>query len=122
MGALRWISGCRIDRASGDSGEEHSGIETGIGSGRSSCCGEFVMREERGQLAGNQTISDTVELWGSIGGDVTVAEGGKFYLRGAVYGDITVEFRGRIHIFGRVTGSLTVKRGAKAIHSGVLGG
>jgi cytoskeletal protein CcmA (bactofilin family) len=80
------------------------------------------MREERGQLPGGQIISDAVELWGSIGGDVTIAEGGKFYLRGAVYGDILVEWGGRLHIFGRVTGNLIVKRGAKVIHSGVLGG
>jgi cytoskeletal protein CcmA (bactofilin family) len=61
-------------------------------------------------------------LWGSIGGDVTVGEGGKLYMRGAVYGDILVEWSGRLHIFGRITGSLTVKRGAKVIHSGVIGG
>jgi hypothetical protein len=43
-------------------------------------------------------------------------------MRGAVYGDILVEYGGRLHIFGRVVGTLTVKRGAKVIHSGVLGG
>jgi predicted acyltransferase (DUF342 family) len=80
------------------------------------------MREERGQLPGDQIVSDHFTLWGSVGGNVTVIEGGKFYLRGAVYGDIIVEFGGRMHIFGRVTGSLTVHRGAKVIHSGVLGG
>jgi cytoskeletal protein CcmA (bactofilin family) len=80
------------------------------------------MREERGAVAGNLIISDALTLWGSVGGNVTVAEGGKFYLRGAVYGDITIEYGGRCHIFGRVIGTLTVKRGGKVIHSGVLGG
>jgi cytoskeletal protein CcmA (bactofilin family) len=80
------------------------------------------MLEERGTIAGDWVVSEPVTLWGSVGGNVTVAEGGKLYMRGAVYGDILVEYGGRLHIFGRVVGSLTVKRGAKAIHSGVLGG
>lgn len=80
------------------------------------------MLEERGTIAGDWTVSEPVTLWGTVGGNVTVAEGGKLYLRGAVYGDILVEWGGRLHIFGRVAGSLAVKRGAKVIHSGMLGG
>jgi len=80
------------------------------------------MREERGTIAGDYTVTEAMTLWGSVGGNVTVAEGVKFYLRGAIYGDITCEYGGRMHIFGRVTGNLLVKRGAKVIHSGVLGG
>lgn len=80
------------------------------------------MKEERGTIAGDWTVAEPIELWGSVGGNVTVAEGGKFYLRGAVYGDVLIEYGGRAHIFGRIIGSLTVKRGAKVIHSGVLGG
>ena len=80
------------------------------------------MREERGTIAGDFTVAEAITLWCTVGGNVTVAEGGKLYMRGAVYGDITVEWGGRCHIFGRVAGSLTVKRGAKVIHSGVLGG
>ena len=80
------------------------------------------MREERGRLAGDQLIFEPVELWGSVGGNVRVIEGGKFYVRGAVYGDLTIEDGGRCHVFGNVTGSITVKEGAKVIHSGVAGG
>src|SRR4051794_17551857 len=80
------------------------------------------MREERGQIAGDWTVSEPYTLWGSVGGNCIIVEGGKLYLRGAVYGDIIVEYGGRLHIFGRVVGNLTVKRGAKVIHSGVLGG
>ena len=80
------------------------------------------MREERGQVGGDVVIYEPYTLWGSIGGNVTVIERGKFYLRGAVYGNIVVEYGGRMHIFGRVTGNLTVNRGAKVIHSGVIGG
>ena len=80
------------------------------------------MREERGTIGGDYSVSDELTLWGTVGGNLTIAEGGKCYLRGAVYGDITVDYGGRLHIFGRVVGSLTVKRGAKVIHSGVLGG
>jgi cytoskeletal protein CcmA (bactofilin family) len=80
------------------------------------------MREERGTIAGNYTVNEHVTLTGSVGGTLTVGEGGKLYLRGAVYGDVICDYGGRMHIYGRVTGSLTVKRGAKVIHSGVLGG
>jgi cytoskeletal protein CcmA (bactofilin family) len=80
------------------------------------------VREERGTIGGDYVVNEALELWGSVGGNVTVAEGGKLYLRGAVYGDILIEYGGRAHIFGRVIGNLTVKRGAKVIHSGVLGG
>ena len=80
------------------------------------------MKEERGTIAGDWTVAEPMTLWGTVGGNVIVAEGGKLYLRGAVYGDILVEYGGRLHIFGRVVGTLTVKRGAKVIHSGVLGG
>jgi cytoskeletal protein CcmA (bactofilin family) len=80
------------------------------------------VKAERGTIAGDWTVAEPITLWGSVGGNVTVAEGGKLYMRGAVYGDILVEYGGRLHIFGRVVGTLTVKRGAKVIHSGVLGG
>ena len=80
------------------------------------------MREERGQIHGNQTISERYTLWGSIGGDVRVVEGGKFYLRGSVYGNLNVEHGGRVHIFGNLQGNLVVHRGAKVIHSGLVGG
>jgi cytoskeletal protein CcmA (bactofilin family) len=80
------------------------------------------MREERGQLAGEVVVYEPFNLWGSIGGDVKVIEGGKLYVRGAIYGDLLVEYGGRVHIFGNITGSLTVHRGAKVIHSGVLAG
>jgi cytoskeletal protein CcmA (bactofilin family) len=80
------------------------------------------VREERGTIGGDYVVNEPIELWGSVGGNVTVAEGGKLYLRGAIYGDILVEYGGRAHIFGRCIGTLTVNRGAKVIHSGVLGG
>ena len=80
------------------------------------------MREERGTIAGDFVVTEALTLWGSVGGNVTVDEGGKLYLRGAVYGDLTIAYGGRCHIFGRVIGTLTVKRGGKVIHSGVLGG
>jgi hypothetical protein len=80
------------------------------------------MREERGQLSGDQLIFEPFTLWGSIGGDVRVIQGGKFYVRGAIYGNLTVEYGGRVHVFGNVSGNLIVQRGAKVIHSGILGG
>src|SRR5438874_679234 len=80
------------------------------------------MREERNTLNGNQIITDAVDLWGVISGNVTVVDGGKMYIRGAVYGDLKVAHGGRVHIYGNVSGDLVVLEGAKVIHSGVLGG
>src|SRR5262245_2783927 len=80
------------------------------------------MREERGQLAGEVIVYEPFNLWGSIGGDVKVIEGGKLYVRGAIYGNLIVEYGGRVHIFGNVSGRLTVSRGAKVIHSGTVAG
>jgi len=80
------------------------------------------MREERGTLNGNQVISEALDLWGTISGNVTVVDGGKMYVRGAIYGHLRVAHGGRVHIYGNVSGNLTVLEGAKVIHSGVLGG
>ena len=80
------------------------------------------MREERGTLSGNQIVSEPLDLWGTISGNVTVVDGGKMYVRGAIYGHLKVAHGGRVHIYGNVSGNLTVLEGAKVIHSGVLGG
>jgi len=80
------------------------------------------MREERGTISGNVKINELYTLWGTIAGDVTVVDGGKFYQRGTIYGSLTVEKGGRVHVFGNVQGDLTVKAGAKVIHSGSVGG
>jgi cytoskeletal protein CcmA (bactofilin family) len=80
------------------------------------------MHEERGQLRGNQVISEAVDLFGSIAGNVTVENGGKVYVRGNIFGNLLVDDGGRVHIYGHVTGNLTVKEGAKVIHSGMIGG
>ncbi len=80
------------------------------------------MREERGQIAGPLVVHEKYTLWGSVGGDVIVVEGGKFYMRGSIYGNLTVEYGGRAHVFGSITGDLKIARGAKVIHSGVIAG
>src|SRR5256885_17265724 len=80
------------------------------------------MREERGQLAGDVVVREKYELWGSVGGNVTVVEGGKLYLRGAVYGSLIVEFGGRVHIYGQIKGNVTLGENTKVIHSGVVAG
>jgi len=78
------------------------------------------MREERGVIAGPLVVHEPLELWGSVGGTVTVVEGGKFYMRGSIYGDLNVEYGGRVHIFGNISGNLKVARGSKVIHSGTI--
>lgn len=80
------------------------------------------MREERGQLTGDLVITELYTLWGRLAGNVTVAAGGKFYLRGSVFGNLTVQAHGRAHIFGNLQGRLIVMPGAKVVHSGIVGG
>lgn len=79
------------------------------------------MREERGAMAGDVVVYEDFTLWGSVGGNVRVIQGGKFWLRGSVYGDVIVEAGGRCHILGSITGNLTVCEDAKVIVSGVIG-
>src|SRR5712675_1934868 len=71
------------------------------------------MREERGTLNGNQIVSEPLDLWGTISGDLMVVDGGKVYIRGAVYGHLKVAHGGRVHIYGNVSGNLVVLEGAK---------
>src|SRR3954465_318232 len=80
------------------------------------------MREERGQIRGNQVIDEPYTLWGSIAGGVTAVKGSKFYVRGTIYGDLTVLHGGRVHVSGKGPGHLLVKGGAKVIVSGLIGG
>ncbi|HEX2972142.1 MAG TPA: hypothetical protein VHP11_07405 [Tepidisphaeraceae bacterium] len=80
------------------------------------------MREERGKVIGNQVISEPMDLWGSITGNVTVVKGGKMYVRGAIVGHLVVEDGGRVHVYGNVSGNLSVAQGAKVILSGIVGG
>src|SRR3954465_246952 len=78
-------------------------------------------REERGTLSGDMVVYEPLTLWGTVGGNVSVVAGGKFYLRGAIYGNLTVEKGGRVHAFGNITGSIIVMEGAKVIVSGAVG-
>ena len=80
------------------------------------------MREERGQISGDVVVYEPFTLWGSVGGNVNVIDGGKMYVRGAVYGNMDVEAGGRVHILGIVSGDLSVHKGAKVIVSGQVGG
>jgi cytoskeletal protein CcmA (bactofilin family) len=107
-----WPSQSAIDRASGFS----------VLADRARIGTNSLMREERGRLVGDVTVSEPVELWGSVAGDVTVVDGGKFYVRGAIYGNLIIEDGGRVHVFGNVQGNVTVRDGAKVIVSGVVGG
>ncbi len=73
-------------------------------------------------MAGPLVVHEPYTLWGSVGGTVTVVEGGKFYLRGSIFGDLNVEYGGRVHVYGSITGNLKVARGTKVILSGVVAG
>lgn len=80
------------------------------------------MREERGSLAGDQTIREPYTLWGSVAGDVRATAGSKFYLRGSIFGSLTVEAGGRVHVFGHISKDLRVTgEKSKVIVSGTIG-
>jgi cytoskeletal protein CcmA (bactofilin family) len=80
------------------------------------------MKDERGQLTGDIVVSEPYTLWGRVAGNVTVQNGGKFYLRGSIFGDLTVEPGGRVHLLGNLQGKLTVQAKAKAVVGGMVGG
>ena len=80
------------------------------------------MREERGQIKGGITVYEPYTLWGTIGGDVRVIEGGKMWVRGSIFGDLDVAAGGRVHVYGNISGDLTVHKDAKVIHSGIVMG
>lgn len=80
------------------------------------------MREERGQVAGDLIVDGPLELWGNVGGNVTVVDGGKFYVRGSIIGNLIVQYGGRVHIYGQVHGDVTVFDNTKLIHSGHIKG
>ncbi len=80
------------------------------------------MREERGRIGGDFVIYEPFTLWGVVGGNVTVIDGGKFYSRGLIYGNLVVEKGGRVHIFGNVSGNLTLHEKTKVIVGGHIGG
>jgi len=80
------------------------------------------MRQERRPIAGNIIVADALELWGNVGGDVTVVKGGKLYCRGSILGNLLVEDGGRVHVYGNVAGDMVIQEGAKVVHSGAVGG
>ena len=80
------------------------------------------MREERGQIAGDLTVSDKLDLWGNVSGDVIVVEGGKLYARGSILGNLIVQYGGRVHVYGQVHGDIHLFDNTKLIHSGRVAG
>ena len=68
------------------------------------------MRELHDQIPGPLTISDEVELHGTITTEVTVAGGGHLIVYGMIAGDLIIEEGGVAEVRGMVTGSV-VNRG-----------
>ncbi len=81
-----------------------------------------IMREERGQVHGDVVVYEEFTLWGSVGGNAKVIDGGKLYVRGSIYGNLNVETGGRVHLLGSITGDLTLQPDTKVIVSGTVGG
>ena len=80
------------------------------------------MREERGQIPGDLTVNEPLELTGNVGGNLTVVKGGKIYVRGSVLGNMHVESGGRVHLFGTIHGSVTLAEDTKVILGGYVKG
>ena len=69
------------------------------------------MRELHDRIPGPLTISDEVELHGTVTTEVTVVRGGRLIVYGMIAGDLIVEEGGFAEVRGLVTGSV-VNRGA----------
>ena len=80
------------------------------------------MREERGMIAGELDVRETLTLWGTVAGNVRVGLGGKFYLRGTVYGSVQVDPGGRANLLGSVKGNVSLDEETKVIVSGLIAG
>src|SRR5437870_4352089 len=99
MGALPRLSRDRGRRPPDGARQEQSRPAAGDGASRTGSDHDLTargkrMREERGTIAGDLVVDESLTLWGSVGGDVYVVEKGRLYLRGAVYGDLTIEYGG----------------------------
>ena len=69
------------------------------------------MRELHDQIPGPLTISDEVELHGTVTNEVTVVRGGRLVVYGMIAGDLVIEEGGVAEVRGMVTGSVR-NRGA----------
>ncbi|MGH3008984.1 MAG: hypothetical protein ACRDLM_06200 [Gaiellaceae bacterium] len=64
------------------------------------------MRASHDKLEGDQTIADTLRLYGTIVGDASVVDGGVLELFGTITGSVRVLVGGRADVCGTVGGSL----------------
>lgn len=60
------------------------------------------MKFESGTIEGNISIADDLNLLGTVKGSITVAFGGKLYLRGTCTNNLIVQPGGIAFIFGTV--------------------
>jgi cytoskeletal protein CcmA (bactofilin family) len=79
-----------------------------------------VERIERKHV-GNLSVSSHVEVTGQVDGDVSVATGGRLFLRGQVTGNVTVKAGGYADVRGQVLGNLTNDGGEVRISGMVIG-
>ena len=65
-----------------------------------------MAREIHNQVSGPITISDDVELHGTITTEATVARGGRLIVYGMIAGDLIIKEGGAAEVRGMVTGSV----------------
>ena len=81
-----------------------------------------TIREERGQIAGDLTVNEPLDLTGNVGGNLIIVKGGKVYVRGSVLGNMHVEQGGRVHLYGQIHGNITLAEDTKVILGGHVKG
>jgi cytoskeletal protein CcmA (bactofilin family) len=74
------------------------------------------VREERGKIEGNLTVSDALTVQGMVTGSITVQQGGSLELHGMCCGNLTVEPGANASTFGMVCGKVLNLGGQLAIN------
>ena len=69
-----------------------------------------MAHELHGRIAGPVTISDDIELHGTIANGATVVRGGRLVVYGVIAGDLIIDEGGSAEVRGMITGSV-VNRG-----------
>jgi hypothetical protein len=81
---------------------------------------EETVKTERRKIEGNLEVSEPLQLYSTVTGNLTVKSGGSLFLYGTCAGDLAVEKGGEATIYGTVSGNLDNRGTVK--HFGTIGG
>ncbi len=79
------------------------------------------MTTEHGTLHGDQQVTDELDLYGMVRGNMSAARGARVRIYGFVAGDLIVEEEANVKLYGTVTGSVRNRGGVLLIEGTVHG-